>query len=183
MKFPIGGLDLSGYVQHKDTAESHVYELYAVSNHYGSSFNGHYTAHAKVSVIPKIHWCDLLPKLWKVVICGNSSCLLREMAPFIFDQWVRWGLLFCNLRSYGRLYYWSAINQCLPLSVVPLYIVAWKLKMDNRRTTLSWLVAQVHTFGTVQWGGFYDIGTPSHHMYGWITTSIKFVGWGKGSTD
>eukprot|EP00268_Persea_americana_P056126 TRINITY_DN6585_c0_g2_i2.p1 TRINITY_DN6585_c0_g2~~TRINITY_DN6585_c0_g2_i2.p1 ORF type:complete len:932 (+),score=131.36 TRINITY_DN6585_c0_g2_i2:337-3132(+) len=48
VKFPIGGLDLSGYVQHKDTAESHVYELYAVSNHYGSSFNGHYTAHAKL---------------------------------------------------------------------------------------------------------------------------------------
>ncbi|KAG9454564.1 hypothetical protein H6P81_007468 [Aristolochia fimbriata] len=47
VNFPIHNLDLSKYVKQKE-AESHVYELYAVSNHYGGLGGGHYTAYAKL---------------------------------------------------------------------------------------------------------------------------------------
>lgn len=47
--FPIHNLDLSKYVRQKDHSSSpYVYELYAVSNHYGGLGGGHYTAYAKL---------------------------------------------------------------------------------------------------------------------------------------
>lgn len=49
MDFTIHNLDLSKYVRSKDAfGQSHVYELYAISNHYGGLGGGHYTAYAKV---------------------------------------------------------------------------------------------------------------------------------------
>lgn len=45
--FPINDLDLSKYVKNKN-GQSYLYELYAVSNHYGGLGGGHYTAYAKV---------------------------------------------------------------------------------------------------------------------------------------
>ena len=45
VKFPIKNLDLSNYVL--DNKGPLIYDLYAVSNHYGSLSNGHYTAFAK----------------------------------------------------------------------------------------------------------------------------------------
>lgn len=45
--FPIHNLDLSKYVMSKD-GKPYIYELYAVSNHYGGLGGGHYTAYAKV---------------------------------------------------------------------------------------------------------------------------------------
>ncbi|XP_010538864.1 PREDICTED: ubiquitin carboxyl-terminal hydrolase 10-like [Tarenaya hassleriana] len=47
VNFPIHDLDLSKYVKNKD-GRSYVYELYAVSNHYGGLGGGHYTAYAKL---------------------------------------------------------------------------------------------------------------------------------------
>ncbi|KAF5477969.1 hypothetical protein F2P56_004572 [Juglans regia] len=47
VNFPIRNLDLSKYVKSKD-GKSHVYELYAISNHYGGLGGGHYTAYAKL---------------------------------------------------------------------------------------------------------------------------------------
>ena len=47
VNFPIHDLDLSKYVMNKD-GQSCLYELYAVSNHYGGMGGGHYTAYAKV---------------------------------------------------------------------------------------------------------------------------------------
>ena len=47
VNFPIHNLDLSKYVMNKD-GQSYVYELYAISNHYGGLGGGHYTAYAKV---------------------------------------------------------------------------------------------------------------------------------------
>lgn len=47
VNFPIRNLDLSEYVKSKD-GRSHMYELYAISNHYGGLGGGHYTAYAKV---------------------------------------------------------------------------------------------------------------------------------------
>lgn len=48
MDFPIHNLDLSKFVKQKD-GRSYVYELYAISNHYGGLGGGHYTAFAKVN--------------------------------------------------------------------------------------------------------------------------------------
>ncbi|XP_057506686.1 ubiquitin carboxyl-terminal hydrolase 8-like [Actinidia eriantha] len=42
--FPIEDFDLSSYIVHKYTQNSHRYMLYAVSNHYGGMGGGHYTA-------------------------------------------------------------------------------------------------------------------------------------------
>lgn len=56
VNFPISDLDLSQYVMHKSASmRSHVYELYAVINHYGGLGGGHYTAYAKVMW----HWSML----------------------------------------------------------------------------------------------------------------------------
>lgn len=46
--FSIHNLDLSKFVKQKD-GRSYVYELYAISNHYGGLGGGHYTAFAKVN--------------------------------------------------------------------------------------------------------------------------------------
>ncbi|KAL6571157.1 Ubiquitin carboxyl-terminal hydrolase 9 [Orobanche hederae] len=45
--FPIHDLDLTKYVKRKD-GQSYIYELYAISNHYGGLGGGHYTAFAKL---------------------------------------------------------------------------------------------------------------------------------------
>ncbi|XP_010535731.1 PREDICTED: ubiquitin carboxyl-terminal hydrolase 8 isoform X2 [Tarenaya hassleriana] len=42
--FPIGDLDLSSYISHKNGQTAYRYMLYAISNHYGSMGGGHYTA-------------------------------------------------------------------------------------------------------------------------------------------
>lgn len=52
VNFPIRNLDLSKYVKSKD-GQSQVYDLYAISNHYGGLGGGHYTAYAKVKEIDK----------------------------------------------------------------------------------------------------------------------------------
>lgn len=50
VNFPISNIDLSKYVKSKDaSAGSHIYELYAISNHYGGLGGGHYSAYAKVN--------------------------------------------------------------------------------------------------------------------------------------
>eukprot|EP01083_Nonionella_stella_P253110 871296_1 len=48
VEFPLKGLDLSEYIPVKD-AVSPVYDLYAVSNHYGDMSYGHYTAFIKTN--------------------------------------------------------------------------------------------------------------------------------------
>jgi len=51
--YPLEGLDLSKYVlfhkieNHNKTPEPLLYDLFAVSNHYGTLAGGHYTAFAK----------------------------------------------------------------------------------------------------------------------------------------
>lgn len=47
VNFPIHNLDLTKYVKSKD-GQSYVYDLYAISNHYGGLGGGHYTAYCKV---------------------------------------------------------------------------------------------------------------------------------------
>nr|GME00539.1 ubiquitin carboxyl-terminal hydrolase 9 [Ipomoea batatas] len=49
VNFPIHNLDLSKYVKSKTASEgAHVYELFAISNHYGSLGGGHYSAYCKL---------------------------------------------------------------------------------------------------------------------------------------
>lgn len=49
VNFPIHNLDLSKYVKSKGGApQSCLYELYAISNHYGGLGGGHYSAYAKL---------------------------------------------------------------------------------------------------------------------------------------
>ncbi|KAH9322642.1 hypothetical protein KI387_017281, partial [Taxus chinensis] len=48
VNFPTHDLDLTRYVYCKNGSQSNLYELYAVSNHYGSMGGGHYTAYAKL---------------------------------------------------------------------------------------------------------------------------------------
>ncbi|XP_044486865.1 ubiquitin carboxyl-terminal hydrolase 9-like isoform X2 [Mangifera indica] len=47
VNFPIHNLDLSKYLKSR-SGESYVYDLYAISNHYGGLGGGHYTAYAKL---------------------------------------------------------------------------------------------------------------------------------------
>ncbi|WOL08121.1 ubiquitin carboxyl-terminal hydrolase 9 [Canna indica] len=49
VNFLVHNLDLTKYVKQRTSAsESHIYELYAVSNHYGGLGGGHYSAYAKL---------------------------------------------------------------------------------------------------------------------------------------
>lgn len=54
--FPIEELDLSKYVADKDG--DHIYDLFAVDNHYGGLGGGHYTAYAKNFVDSKWYYFD-----------------------------------------------------------------------------------------------------------------------------
>ncbi|XP_043688372.1 ubiquitin carboxyl-terminal hydrolase 5-like [Telopea speciosissima] len=48
VNFPIHDFDLTNYVAHKSNSRRQIYELYALSNHYGGMGSGHYTAHIKL---------------------------------------------------------------------------------------------------------------------------------------
>ena len=53
--FPIDGLDMGQYLLEKDGKE-YNYDLYAISNHMGSLYGGHYTAHCKNSLDNKWYY-------------------------------------------------------------------------------------------------------------------------------
>ncbi|KAM5550559.1 ubiquitin carboxyl-terminal hydrolase 5 [Rosa sericea] len=48
VNFPIHDFDLTNYIAHKSNSGHQLYELYALTNHYGSMGSGHYTAHIKL---------------------------------------------------------------------------------------------------------------------------------------
>lgn len=48
VNFPIRDFDLTNYVAHKNSSRRQLYELYALTNHYGGMGSGHYTAHIKL---------------------------------------------------------------------------------------------------------------------------------------
>lgn len=47
--FPIEGLDMGKYLLEKDEGKEYLYDLYAITNHMGSLYGGHYTAYCKNS--------------------------------------------------------------------------------------------------------------------------------------
>ena len=48
VNIPIHDFDLTNYVANKNNTQRQIYELYALTNHYGGMGSGHYTAHIKV---------------------------------------------------------------------------------------------------------------------------------------
>lgn len=48
VNFPIHDFDLTNYIANKNNTRRQLYELYALTNHYGSMGSGHYTAHIKL---------------------------------------------------------------------------------------------------------------------------------------
>ncbi|XWS74654.1 hypothetical protein CRYUN_Cryun01aG0016500 [Craigia yunnanensis] len=48
VNFPIHDFDLTNYVADKRSSQSQLYELYALTNHFGGMGSGHYTAHIKL---------------------------------------------------------------------------------------------------------------------------------------
>jgi ubiquitin carboxyl-terminal hydrolase 4/11/15 len=53
VEFPVEGLDMSKYIIDPTTGESSTFDLYAISNHMGSLYGGHYTAYGKNSLTNK----------------------------------------------------------------------------------------------------------------------------------
>ncbi|OVA10566.1 Ubiquitin carboxyl-terminal hydrolases family 2 [Macleaya cordata] len=56
VNFPIHDFDLTNYVAHKNSSRRQLYELYALSNHYGGMGSGHYTAHIKTQLLDENRW-------------------------------------------------------------------------------------------------------------------------------
>ncbi|KAH7511707.1 hypothetical protein FEM48_Zijuj12G0011200 [Ziziphus jujuba var. spinosa] len=48
VNFPVHDFDVTHYVANKNNSQRQLYELYALTNHYGSMGSGHYTAHIKL---------------------------------------------------------------------------------------------------------------------------------------
>jgi len=51
--FPVEGLNMTNYVINSKDGRKIIYDLYAVSNHFGSLSGGHYTAFAKNPIFKK----------------------------------------------------------------------------------------------------------------------------------
>lgn len=47
IEFPLENLDITDYLPKRKQNTKHVYDLFSVSNHYGSLSGGHYTAFCK----------------------------------------------------------------------------------------------------------------------------------------
>lgn len=54
--FPIEGLDMGKFLLDQPDGQEAIYDLYAVSNHMGSLYGGHYTAHCKNSITNKWYY-------------------------------------------------------------------------------------------------------------------------------
>ncbi|KAK4839305.1 hypothetical protein QYF36_020867 [Acer negundo] len=48
VNFPVHDFDLTNYVANKNSSQRQLYELYALTNHYGGMGSGHYTAYIKL---------------------------------------------------------------------------------------------------------------------------------------
>ena len=62
IEFPVEGLNLSQYVMNNKeggkNSQQNIYDLYSISNHYGSLNGGHYTAFAQNPVNKKWYEFD-----------------------------------------------------------------------------------------------------------------------------
>ncbi|KAK6646162.1 hypothetical protein PHAVU_L004601 [Phaseolus vulgaris] len=83
VNFPIHNLDLTKYVKSTD-GQSYVYDLYAISNHYGGLGGGHYTAYCKL--IEDNKWCHFDDSH----VSGVTEAEIKSSAAYVlFYQRVR----------------------------------------------------------------------------------------------
>ena len=84
--FPLTGLDLSKYVKGADPEP--IYDLYAVSNHYGSTGFGHYTAFAWNKSDKDWHRFDdsHVTKMEPVEVCSSAAYVLFYRRKDIGDE-------------------------------------------------------------------------------------------------
>ena len=80
VNFPIHDFDLTNYVANKNNSQRQLYELYALTNHYGGMGSGHYTAHIKVIqfYLPfPLRELSLSCYLWCLfVVCQDRNVLM-----------------------------------------------------------------------------------------------------------
>jgi len=77
--FPLEGLDMGKWVANGDYKKNSVYDLYAVSNHFGGCGGGHYTAFAKNILDRK--WYNLDDS--HVSLLGNPREQVRSKAAYV----------------------------------------------------------------------------------------------------
>lgn len=80
--FPIEGLDMGKYLLDKPDGKDYLYDLYAISNHMGSLYGGHYTAHCKNSLNDKWYYyndssCGPVSK--KDLVCSSAYVLFYRL--------------------------------------------------------------------------------------------------------
>ncbi|KAI8968571.1 hypothetical protein BDF20DRAFT_839662 [Mycotypha africana] len=79
VKFPTRNLDLSGYMSptysadQKQNLQAFIYDLYAVSNHYGTLLGGHYTASIREGLKDKWHHFDDT----KFSVCDETKVIVK----------------------------------------------------------------------------------------------------------
>ncbi|KAE8662005.1 Ubiquitin carboxyl-terminal hydrolase 10 [Hibiscus syriacus] len=83
VNFPVHNLDLSKFVTSND-GQAYIYELYAISNHYGGLGGGHYTAYAKL--IDENRWYHFDDSHVSAV---NESDIKTSAAYLLFYKRVR----------------------------------------------------------------------------------------------
>ena len=76
--FPLEGLDLSPWVKGPIEGNKPVYDLYAVSNHFGGMGGGHYTAFCKNKITGKWHTFDdsHVSEMSEDRVCSSSAYVL-----------------------------------------------------------------------------------------------------------
>lgn len=92
VNFPIHGLDLTKYVANKNNNRPHVYELYALANHYGNMGSGHYTAYVKVCSFNEIQYAtDISTYEWvNSIICSLTGQKLHKVfVKYILNHFIQ----------------------------------------------------------------------------------------------
>lgn len=78
--FPLQALDVRKYIKTNDPEDPIYYDLYAVSNHYGSLHGGHYTAYGFNSLTNK--WYDFNDS--SVSSVSNPNDIVSQGAYLLF---------------------------------------------------------------------------------------------------
>ncbi|KAL0665784.1 hypothetical protein Bca4012_028488 [Brassica carinata] len=79
VNFPIHDLDLTKYVANKNLSQPQLYELYALTNHYGGMRSGHYTPHIKSKLI--MGYVPVTGETFKYVKFSNTRHATRYDKP------------------------------------------------------------------------------------------------------
>ena len=96
ISFPIKGLDMNKYVLDPKVGENNIYDLYAVSNHMGSLYGGHYTAHCRNSLNGQ--WYEfndssVSKSSEKHLVCSSAYVLFYRRRDLTSEQLVYTGIV------------------------------------------------------------------------------------------